>query len=315
MVLVNLRAQAAGLDPHDRIDPRIVLLVSFEDTHADRVFLQPVALAGEGGSTINRRNRLNQSAFAKRFAGEDPVELVADLVGRGLHPASMDQSSAARPRVDGGTQVTTVTAAATYSRGPRSLATLHSWLSSDQLGRFVPCSTSCIAHESVLLAAGVVLLLPRVAEAGPPLLCHPFDAGSSPVLSWGRGEGWNLMDRTYDVQRLTADTLRLLSPDAPILARMENLRRATIYASQNEKAARDLLAAVLGRVTTSAGPENRLALFDAGYLIEAYRQASDVYRWNMLSPAEKIGVGHSPRTGRTRRLRPGEEGARARSQS
>ena len=150
--------------------------------------------------------------------------------------------------------------------------------------------------RSVLLAVGVVLLLPRVAEAGPPLLCHPFDAGSSPVLSWGRGEGWNLMDRTYDVQRLTADTLRLLSPDAPILARMENLRRATIYASQNEKAARDLLAAVLGRVTTSAGPENRLALFDAGYLIEAYRQASDVYRWNMLSPAEKSAwaIRHEP---------------------
>ena len=59
---------------------------------------------------------------------------------------------------------------------------------------------------------------------------------------------------------------------------------------------RDLLAAVLGRVTTSTGPENRLALFDAGYLIEAYRQASDVYRWNMLSPAEKSAwaIRHEP---------------------
>jgi hypothetical protein len=149
----------------------------------------------------------------------------------------------------------------------------------------------------VLLTVGVVLLLPRAAEAGPPLLCHPFDAGSSPVLPWGRGEGWNVMDRSYNVQRLTADTLRLLSANAPILARMENLRRATIYASQNERVARELLTAVLARVNaTTAGPEHRLALFDAGYLIEAYRQASDVYRWNMLSPAERSSwaIRHEP---------------------
>src|SRR5687768_18327176 len=41
--------------------------------------------------------------------------------------------------------------------------------------------------------------------------------------------------RSYDVQQLTTDTLRLLTAEAPILARMENMRRATIYAAQNKR--------------------------------------------------------------------------------
>jgi hypothetical protein len=140
----------------------------------------------------------------------------------------------------------------------------------------------------VALAAAVLLSLPRVAEAGPPLLCHPFDAGSSPTLPWGRGESWNSPDRSYDVQRLTADTLRLLTPEAPILARMENLRRATVYASQDRRVADELMKAVLARATgVAASAANRLAFFDAGYLIESYRQASHIYQWNMLSGAEQ----------------------------
>jgi len=136
----------------------------------------------------------------------------------------------------------------------------------------------------VLLAAGLALSLPRVAEAGPPLICHPFDAGSSPLLAWGHGDGWNTPDRAYDVKQLTADTLRLLSADAPILARMENMRRATLYASQNSRVADELLSAVLARATsTASGPPNRLALFDAGYLIETYRQ------WNMLTEKQRDG--------------------------
>jgi hypothetical protein len=130
----------------------------------------------------------------------------------------------------------------------------------------------------VLLATGVIVSLPAPAEAGPPLICHAFDAGASPVLQWGRGEGWNTPDLSYDVRKLTADTLRLLSADAPILARMENMRRATIYAEKNRQVADELLAAVLARATPDArGVRSPMALFDAGYLIETYRQ------WNMLS--------------------------------
>ncbi len=73
-----------------------------------------------------------------------------------------------------------------------------------------------------LLALGFLFAIAGAAEAGPPLICHAFDAGSSALLPWGQGQGWDTPDRSYDVHRLTADTVRLLTADAPILARMEN---------------------------------------------------------------------------------------------
>src|SRR5262245_56531281 len=98
-------------------------------------------------------------------------------------------------------------------------------------------------------AAVIALALAAAAEAGPPLICHPFNAGNAALLPWAStGQGWNTPDRSYDIKNLTSDTLRLLSPDAPILARMENMRRATIYAGQDERVAADLLTAVLARV-------------------------------------------------------------------
>jgi len=138
---------------------------------------------------------------------------------------------------------------------------------------------------SLVLSAGAVLLvLARAVEAGPPLICHPFDAGDAPLLEWGNGRGWNTPDRSYDPRRLTADTMRLLAGDAPILARMENLRRATIYAAGDRGAAGELLAAVLGRALSASaeGPGDALAWFDAGYLVEAYRQMRLIDRLEML---------------------------------
>jgi hypothetical protein len=136
---------------------------------------------------------------------------------------------------------------------------------------------------SILAGAGM-------AEAGPPLICHPFDAGNASLLPWASGQGWNTPDRSYDVQRLTADTMRLLSREMPVLARMENLRRATIYAAQDKRVAAELLTAVLGQALTAAakGPGDPLGWFDAGYLIESYRQASHIYKWDMLAGAERV---------------------------
>ena len=126
------------------------------------------------------------------------------------------------------------------------------------------------------LALTLLLALPAISEAGPPLVCHPFQTDGSPLLMWGDGPGWNTPNRRYDVRQLTADTLRLLSSNAPILTRMENLRRATIYAGQNARVADELLAAVMAR-TQTANPSAQ-ALFDAGYLIESFKQAAHLHR-------------------------------------
>jgi len=141
----------------------------------------------------------------------------------------------------------------------------------------------------ITAAAAIALALAAAAEAGPPPICHPFDAGTASLLPWAAtGQNWNAPNRSYDIKNLTRDTLRLLSPDAPILARMENMRRATIYAGQDERVAAELLTAMLARVQADAGKgRDSLAWFDAGYLVETYRQATHIYKWDMLGGAEK----------------------------
>jgi hypothetical protein len=126
-----------------------------------------------------------------------------------------------------------------------------------------------------LLVTTLVIALPAMSEAGPPLICQPFQTPSAALLPWGDGPGWNTPDPQYDVQRLTADTLRLLSSDAPLLARMENMRRASIYAAKDVRVAKELLAAVAGRAATADA--GRLAIFDAGYLIETYKQGAHLF--------------------------------------
>lgn len=45
-----------------------------------------------------------------------------------------------------------------------------------------------------LLALGFLFTVAAAAEAGPPLICHAFDAGSSTLLPWGQGPGWDTPD-------------------------------------------------------------------------------------------------------------------------
>jgi hypothetical protein len=142
----------------------------------------------------------------------------------------------------------------------------------------------------LVASCAVFVAITGTAEAGPPLICHPFDAGSAAMLPWGPGQSWNAPDRSYDVQRLTADTLRLLTPATPVLARMEIMRRATIYASQNHTVALALLKAALDRAkATPAGSRDPLPWFDAGYLIESYRQMKSAGPFGeMLTGAEQL---------------------------
>ncbi|HWI16905.1 MAG TPA: hypothetical protein VNT81_04130 [Vicinamibacterales bacterium] len=122
-----------------------------------------------------------------------------------------------------------------------------------------------------IAAAALVLMLATPALAGPPLICHPFQTEGGRLLTWGTGSGWNTPDRSYNLSRLVADTTAVLTADAPILTRMENIRRATIYATRDPQVANELLKAVIGRALATS--TNSAAWFDAGYLIESYKQA------------------------------------------
>ena len=136
-----------------------------------------------------------------------------------------------------------------------------------------------LTRSAGVLAAA--LLLAHAAQAGPPLICHPFITGDAPLLPWvDDPHNWDSRDRHYDASRLTADTLRLLTPDAPVIARMENLRRATIYAAHDEQIGIELLGALLDRATKLETP---LAWFDAGYLIESYRQMGLIEKRDLLA--------------------------------
>jgi hypothetical protein len=123
------------------------------------------------------------------------------------------------------------------------------------------------------------------AAAGPPLICHPFvtEAGA-PLLPWAEGKSWRLPDPAYERAGLVEDTLALLSPEAPFLARMENMRRAAIYAEADSAAAAALLRAVVERTKTEPADARVAALqwFDAGYLVETYRQLGLIYEHGML---------------------------------
>ena len=145
-----------------------------------------------------------------------------------------------------------------------------------------------------LAVLAVALGLAAAASAGPPLICHPFvtDA-ASPMLPWTPSRDWHSPDPSYDTAALVTDTLGLLSADAPILARMENMRRATIYADGHPELAATLLRALLARTKAPRADTAALASFDAGYLVETYRQLGLIYQHNMrqgqwqpLVPAE-----------------------------
>ena len=120
--------------------------------------------------------------------------------------------------------------------------------------------------------AGALLVIAAPSLAGPPLICHAIDIGSEQSLPW-TSTGWNLNGQEqYDVSRLVPDTLALLTPSAPVLLRMETLRRATLYGQQRAAVAKELLLRLESR--TRENPKDALAAFDFGYLVECYKQAS-----------------------------------------
>ena len=123
------------------------------------------------------------------------------------------------------------------------------------------------------VAAVVLAVTASPALAGPPLLCHPFDIGSSQSLPWDGSSAWWQGRADYNLQNLVADTEALLEPSTPVIVRMETLRRAALYASLDPKVAERLLSSAVARANASAqGAAAASALFDAGYLTETYKQ-------------------------------------------
>src|SRR5262245_21187224 len=110
---------------------------------------------------------------------------------------------------------------------------------------------SMSAMRTAVLGAAVVGTLvgaPAPALAGPPLICHPVDIGTTRSLPWDKGTGWDATSKGYDVSKLTEDVTGLLTAEAPVPFRRETLRRAAIYAARDPKAAAQLLNALVGRV-------------------------------------------------------------------
>ena len=119
------------------------------------------------------------------------------------------------------------------------------------------------------------LVLAQPAIAGPPLLCHPFDIGTAQSLPWDGTKGWSHGRADYNLQNLVADTQALLTPSTPVIVRMETLRRAALYASHDRRVATELHDTFTKRAAEAerlGRPAHAIALFDAGYLAETFKQ-------------------------------------------
>jgi hypothetical protein len=124
-----------------------------------------------------------------------------------------------------------------------------------------------------VLSVVAVLVAAGSAVAGPPLLCHPFDIGDARSLPWDGTTSWFDVRDDYRLSNLVADTESLLTPETPVIVRMETLRRAAIYASRDNDVAARLMRMLEDRSRkANANGGNSLAGFDEAYVIEAYRQ-------------------------------------------
>jgi len=142
---------------------------------------------------------------------------------------------------------------------------------------------------STFRLAAVGLLVSFTALAGPPAICHPIDIGTAKSLPWRASADFNAADPSYDLSRLNHDTLALLSPGTPIKVRMETMRRAALYTAKDSRLAYEIAARLMARAldAESTGKPDAMAWFDAGYFVETLKQASLVYKWDMLTPAQK----------------------------
>jgi hypothetical protein len=158
-----------------------------------------------------------------------------------------------------------------------------------------------------------VLALAMPALAGPPFNCHVFEIGAAKSLPWGATNNWLGMRDDYDFHRVVVDTEALLTPSTPTLVRMETLRRAALYASRDRAVAEQLLAAIMSRVHTADQAGQPIALFDAGYTIEALSEIEQFgNHMKQLAGSERVLAGLTrslearPLLEKSAALRPGD---------
>ena len=142
--------------------------------------------------------------------------------------------------------------------------------------------------KKLLLSLAFALVVTAApALAGPPLICGSIDIGTARSLPWSSAPGWNGALASYDLTRLSDDTVALLTPQTPVDVRRETLRRAAIYAARQTGLAESVAARLIARTDAAgAGANDPSAWFDAGYFVETIRQAARI--GHMLRPDQRI---------------------------
>ncbi|MDO8541450.1 MAG: hypothetical protein Q7S40_13510 [Opitutaceae bacterium] len=142
---------------------------------------------------------------------------------------------------------------------------------------------AAFSFRPLLAATGLAVV--SALHAGTPLICFPYAIKGAKTIPHSEGD-WKGVNPKYDRANLTRDTLAALTPETPVIVRMETLRRAAIYATagmrgwdkgtyttDDHAAASALLEQLRARVRGAKEPAKALALFDVGFFAETLRQA------------------------------------------
>ena len=144
-------------------------------------------------------------------------------------------------------------------------------------------------RNTLLVGLGFLATM-YVAQAGPPLICHPYNIGDAKSLPWGSGSNWDATDPSYNVHNLVHDTLAILDQNTTVLVRMETLRRAVLYGANDHAAARLLLSQLKER---ESGKPSASAYFDYGYFLSSLHQINWLYKEDLSAGID--GCGNSSR--------------------
>ena len=138
-----------------------------------------------------------------------------------------------------------------------------------------------MARATVSAFTGFVIILfaltvTRPADGGyATRLMYPFDIGDAPSLPWG--SDWWQGRADYNLANLLADTEELLTPSPPIIVRLETLRRAAIYAS-NDRHVAELLFRTFSERARAAEQSRRpdpVVFLDAAFVTDTLWQIGE----------------------------------------